>query len=240
MWMRFKLIVTMALLAGVTACGGDDEEPAQRGAARTTARRDSVERKPVYPEGEAAQIMRAINASEVATSRVARERSQNDDVLRYAGVMIADHAAMTQLLDSLLPPISDSINAESRAIAQHHTAFVDSLWRLEGGFNNTYIQQQIAAHERALMLLDTAVIPSARTPRVKQLLRDLRPAVVAHLQRARQIWTERQKSGAAAATARAATPTTPSPQPVAPTPTPVPRTDTVVTDPAPITTTSNM
>jgi hypothetical protein len=90
------------------------------------------------------------------------------------------------------------------------------------------------------MLLDTAVIPSARTPRVKQLLRDLRPAVVAHLQRARQIWTERQKSGAAAATARAATPTTPSPQPVAPTPTPVPRTDTVVTDPAPITTTSNM
>jgi putative membrane protein len=202
--MKPSWLLVAALVAG--ACGGDDEEEqADRPAAeRPTARRDSVERQPVYPEAEAAQILRAIGANEIEVSRVARERSQNDDILRYASVMISDHREIAELLDSLVAPISDSVNAESRALRQAGSELVDSLWKLEGGFNNTYIQQQIAAHEQALLLLDTALIPSARNPQLKKLLRDLRPAVVAHLQRAQQIWSERQASGAAAATAAAA------------------------------------
>jgi predicted outer membrane protein len=237
--MRSNLSLVLALLVSVGACNGDDEDAQPGRTQRQTAARDSVVREPVYPEAEAAQILRAINAGEVSTSRVASARSQNDDVLRYASVMIADHSAMTALLDSLLPPISDSINAESRAIAAANTALVDTLWKLEGGFNNTYIQHQIAAHERTVTLLDTALIPSARNPRVRKLLHDLRPAVVAHLRRAQQIWTERQKSGAAAATARAATPR-PVPATTAPAPAEPPRDTAVIPDPAPITTTSNM
>lgn len=238
--MRVKLywVLVLTLLAG--ACGGDDDEEQaeQPTAERPAARRDSVVRQPVYPEAEAVQILRAINANEIDVARVARERSQNDDILRYASVMIADHRGMTELLDSMVAPISDSANAESRTLRAAGTALVDSLWKMEGGFNNTYIQQQIAAHEQALLVLDTALIPSARNPRLKKLLRDLRPAVVAHLQRAQQIWSERQASGAAAATAAAAaaaaatgtgTPTVPR---AAPAPPPSP-TDTM---PAPSTT----
>ncbi len=198
--MRWFGYVSLVLL--LAACGKDGEEQTPpRETSRPAATRDSVVRQPVYPEAEAAQILRAINENEIAVSRLARERSQNDDILRYASVMIADHQGMTQLLDSLLPPIADSINAESRALRQAGTALTDSLARIEGGFNNTYITTQIAAHEQALLLLDTALIPSARDARLKKLLRDLRPAVVAHLQRAQQIWAERQASGAAAATA---------------------------------------
>jgi putative membrane protein len=213
----------MVLLLG--ACGGEDEADQPRNqAARPAAQRDSVVRPPVYPEAEAAQILRVINATEIATSRVARERSQNDDILRYAAVMISDHREMTELIDSLVQPIPDSINAESRSLKQGGTALVDSLWRIEGGFNNTYITGQIAAHEQALLLLDTALIPSARNPQLKQLLRDLRPAVIAHLQRARQIWAERQASGAAAATAPRSAPAEAAPSPTtSPAPAPTPR-----------------
>lgn len=206
------------LLLMLVACGGDDEEQRpQQPATRPTARADSVERQPVYPEAEAAQILRAINENEIAVSQIARQRSQNEDILRYAAVMIADHDGMTQLLDSILPPISDSVNAESRALRAAGLALADSLGRIEGGFNNSYVTTQIAAHEQALLLLDTALIPSARNPQLKKLLRDLRPAVVAHLQRAQQIWAERQASAAATATARAQTaPATPTPAPAAP------------------------
>jgi putative membrane protein len=223
--MRSLVRWSLVLLLGLSACGGDDEEE-QGDRPRTgqpAAQRDSVVRQPVFPEPEAAQILRAINQNEIATGRVARERSQNLDILRYAAVMIADHEGMTQLIDSLLPPISDSVNAESRALRTAGTALVDTLWRMEGGFNNTYITQQIAAHEQALLLLDTAIIPSARNPQLKKLLRDLRPAVVAHLLRARQIWAERQASGLAASTAAAARPA-PSTQtsPPSPSATPAP------------------
>ena len=186
-------VVLCLVMATAAACGRDKEEdePDRPQGNQPAARADSVARKPVYPEPEAVQILRVLNAHEVATGRVARERSQNDDILRYAAIMISDHRAMTALLDSLLPPISDSINAESRQLAATSAAAVDSLWKIEGGFNNTYIEQQVRDHERALLLLDTALIPSARTPEVKKLLQDLRPAVVAHLQRARQIHTAR-------------------------------------------------
>ncbi|HET9441464.1 MAG TPA: DUF4142 domain-containing protein [Longimicrobiales bacterium] len=243
--MRFKWTWVLLLAAAVgTGCGDGDEEEGRPQAQRPTTQRDSVVRQPVYPEAEAAQILRAINAGGIATSRVARERSQNDDILRYASVMIADHAGMTTLLDSILPPISDSVNAVSRTIAQESTLLVDSMQRLEGGFNNTYIQAQIAQHERALLLLDTALIPSARNPKLKQLLQDLRPAVVAHLQRAHQIWAARQASGMAAATAARPRPTTTAPtttpglEPTPTAPPPVPA-DTQ-TPPPPTTTTNNM
>jgi putative membrane protein len=217
------------LLAGalaLQACGGDKDDEKEKGArpqaSSPAARRDSVARKPVYPEAEAAQILRAMNTNEIEAARVARERSQNDDILRYASVMISDHRAMTALLDSLVAPISDSVNAESRALRTAGTELIESFWKLEGGFNNTYIQQQIAAHEQALLVLDTALIPSARNPQLKKLLRDLRPAVVAHLQRAQQIWSERQASGAAAATAAAAAARSTTTEPVVPRGAPAP------------------
>ena len=242
--MQIRWFWVLAVAVAITACNRDDKEDEPR-AGQQTARRDSVPRKPVYPEAEAAQILRAINEGEIATARVARERTQNEDILRFANVMMADHRAMTELLDSLVPPIPDTVNAESKRIRDSGTQLVDSLWRIEGGFNNTYIAQQVAAHERALLLLDTALIPSARDAKLKKLLRDLRPAVVAHLQRAKQIYTARMSNPATAtATPTVSRPTTSAPPPTAtsePAPAPVP---VVPRDTAPVlpppTSTSNM
>jgi putative membrane protein len=228
----------VALAIGLAACGGDDEEQDedQPQANRPVARRDSVVRKPVYPETEAAQILRALNAHEIAAARVARERSQNDDILRFASVMMSDHRAMTELLDSILPPISDSANAESRALVTASATTVDSLWKIVGGFNNTYIEQQVRDHERALILLDTALIPSARNPQLKKLMQDLRPAVLAHLQRAKQIYAARMANPELRTPQRPATVSAPRrEEPTGP---------PLLGDPAPVptvpTTTSNM
>jgi putative membrane protein len=233
---RFVYQVVIVIALGFAACGGDDEEPDknQPQANRPVVRRDSVVRKPVYPEPEAAQILRALNAHEVAAARVARERSQNDDILRFASVMISDHGAMTQLLDSILPPISDSTNAESRQLATTSVASVDSLWKIEGGFNNTYIEQQVRNHERALILLDTALIPSARNPQLKKLMQDLRPAVLAHLQRARQIYSARM------ADPELRTPAKPTPRPRPQEPTGPPLLGDPASVPTTPTTTTNM
>lgn len=248
--MRWTTKLVLAVLITALACGDDDDEGGRQQPDRPAAQGDTV-RKPVYAEAEAAQILRVINAGEVETSAIARERSQNLDILRYARVMISDHTAMTALLDSLVQPVSDSVNAVSRTLSQEAAQLADTLRALEGGFNNTYIQRQIAAHEQAVLLLDTALIPSARNPQLKKLLQELRPAMVAHLQRARQIWAERQASGLAASTARPSAPT-PSPQPTSPPPVqrvtpppaaqtppaPVQREDTVST--LPPTSTTNM
>ena len=239
--MQISWCWVLAIAVAVSACNRDDKEE-KPGAGQQTARRDSVVRKPVYPEAEAAQILRAINEGEIAAARVARERTQNEDILRFATVMMADHRAMTALLDSLVQPIPDTINAESKRIRDSGTQLVDSLWRIEGGFNNTYIARQVAEHERALLLLDTALIPSARDAKLKKLLRDLRPAVVAHLQRAKQIYSARMSNPATASatpTTRPSTTTTPPTTTAEPAPAPVVPRDTAPVLPPP-TSTSNM
>ena len=242
--MRTRLWVSaIALGLVISACGGDDDEggPERPQSRRATARRDSVERKPVYPEAEAAQIMRVMNAAEIATARVARERTQNDDIMRFANVMMADHGAMTALLDSLSPPVPDTINPEGKRLRDANTQLVDSLWRIEGGFNNTYIENQVRAHEQALLLMDTALIPSARNPQLKKLMRDLRPAVVAHLQRAKQIYAARMANPALATQPRPTTAPRPSAEPAAPRPQPqTPPLLGAPTDTTPPSSTTNM
>src|SRR5688500_18203736 len=116
--MRYRFRWMAIALIGMAACGGDDEPGEQAGDGRPAARRDSVVRAPVYPEAEAVEIFRVLNAGEVATARVARERSQNDDILRFASVMISDHSAMMQMLDSLSPAPADTMlrNAEARQL----------------------------------------------------------------------------------------------------------------------------
>ena len=186
--MRWFGYVSLVLL--LAACGKDGEEQTPpRETSRPAATRDSVVRQPVYPEAEAAQILRAINENEIAVSRLARERSQNDDILRYASVMIADHQGMTQLLDSLLPPIADSINAESRALRQAGSTLKPFLYALaiERGYltaasllddsplnldtaNGLYIPQNYDRDFKGPVSVRTALGNSLNVPAVRALV----------------------------------------------------------------------
>jgi predicted outer membrane protein len=129
------------------------------------------------------------------------------------------------MLDSVLAasqqaPADNSVSTELRSANQQ---FLTDLLARDTGVNNAYMMQEINDLERALQLLDSAVIPSARSPETRTLLERVRPAFDAHLQRARIILAARRAAAERAASAPAARPV-PSP------------TDTV--RPPPITTTS--
>lgn len=230
----------MVVLA-LAACRGNKDEPAAGGSGRPTARKDSVVRRPLYPEADALSILRELNAAEIVTSRIARDGSQNEEVLRYASVIIRDHSELMVLVDSLGLQARD--NLISGTIKREADSTAQMLAMLPSGLNNTYMDQQIRAHQKALLLLDTAIIPSATTPKLRQLLVAVRPTLAAHLQRAMQIYSLRKKQAAergeefVVATPRTAPPRpkpselTPAPVDTAPTPPPA---DTVPT------TTTNM
>lgn len=238
--------VTVVLLAvALVACNrghdGDDDE-------NTTARRDTTPkvRAAVFSEPEAIGVLHAISDAEIAMARVARERSQNDAVLAYAGVMLADHGAFKTLITA---PARD--NALSTSLRVAGDSLARALAALSGGFNNTYIEEQVKAHQQALQLLDTAIVPSVRDAGVRNLLMQARPTMVAHLQRALQILSLRRRQAQergepwvsgfpqpgdkAFATSPAITRPAPAPPPVEPQPVPPP-----VDTTTPPTTTTNM
>jgi predicted outer membrane protein len=180
--------VTVVLLAAaLVACNrGDDGDDVET----TNARRDTTPgaRPALFSEAEAIGVLHAISDAEMAMARVARERSQNDAVLGYAGVMLADHGAFKEAFSA---PARD--NALSTRIRAAGDSIAQGLASLQGGLNNTYIEEQIKAHQEALQLLDTAIVPSVRDTAIKNLLTQARPTIVAHLQRAMQILSLRRK-----------------------------------------------
>src|SRR5687767_7166512 len=225
--MKRSTLFLVLLLCGCSR--GDDDDAKTAADAKTGAPAGTTVRAPVYPEPEAVQVLRVFDSARIATARAVRERSQNESILEYARVMLADHRAITRVLDSLLTSTNQSA-AENQTTQQIRTAGLDLANRLvtiDTGVNNTYLQGEIDDHMRALNLLDTAVIPSARTAGIKDALTQLRPAYEAHLQRAQAIMEARR----AAAAGRASTPATPRP---APAPAALPPVDTVRVDTLPI------
>ena len=183
------LVVAAALLAG---CHKSPDKNATSGAARNTrgAQQDTA-RKPLYPEADAVAIQRALDSTEIAMSDVARDVSQNDDVLRFAAVVSRDHRAIMHLVDSL--GVQGRENAISQRIRANGDSIVKGLGNIAIGLNNTYMEEAVKAHRQALQLLDTAVIPSVENPQLKTFLQQVRPTIAAHLQRAMEILSARHR-----------------------------------------------
>ena len=209
---RMQRSVCLVLVTALIACNRDNDDEAP-GAPTTSASvpADSVPAapEPVYPEPEALQVLRVVDSARINSARAVREISQSESILEYARVMIVDHRAIGAILDSVLAakqqiPTDNAVSIDLRNANQQ---FITDLLARDSGVNNAYIMQEIDDHERVLQLLDSAVIPSARSPEVKTLLERLRPAFDAHLQRARAILAARR--AAASGTAPAPTPARP-------------------------------
>lgn len=203
---RMQRSACLVLVVALLACnrGNDDDVPeTTSGAAAAPGDSVAAAPEPVYPEPEALQILRVADSARINSARAVREISQSESILEYARVMIVDHQAISALLDSALAakqqtPTDNAVSMELRNADQQ---FVTDLLARDSGVNNAYIMQEIYDHERILQLLDSAVIPSARSPETKTLLERLRPAFDAHLQRARVILAARRAAASGVAPA---------------------------------------
>lgn len=187
-------IPVLLIVLALAGCHRDKEKQPRTESRKPSARRDTVARKPVYPEADAVAILRAIDTAEITTSRVARELSQSDEVLRYAAVIMKDHSDLMHLVDStgVLP----RENLISGTIRRNADSTAKAMYTIQGGFNNYFMEQQVRLHQSALQEMDTAIIPSATSAKLRELLLAARPTIAAHLQRAMQIVAQRRKEAA--------------------------------------------
>ena len=54
-------------------------------------------------------------------------------------------------------------------------------------FDRAYVDREVAYHQAVLDALDQLLIPKAKNPDLRKLLSDVRPAVAAHLEHAKQL-----------------------------------------------------
>lgn len=130
-----------------------------------------------------------INGSEILAAKAAQKKAMSSDVKAFAKQMITDHTMMQGMVDSVAkasnltpqsPPMADTLqNAMKMQL--------DSISMLKGkAFDQAYVAAQVAAHQKALDLLNRFAT-SAQNAGLKTVLQQGQTKVQSHLDMARTL-----------------------------------------------------
>ena len=145
----------------------------------------------MFTPAKIASVASVSNINEIDPSRVALTNSQNPQIQAYARDMVTEHSQFETALRTMLQQKKMLVqdNALSYQLKQNARPTLDSLRSKQGMmFDVAYVNQQIESHDLTLKTLDTSLIPNATDPDMKNMLQNqVRPAVVRHLERIKQI-----------------------------------------------------
>jgi putative membrane protein len=138
------------------------------------------------------------NMYEVQAAQIAQKKAKSADVKAFAKMMVTDHTAM---LNEMKPLVTAAGKTMPTSLDQRRKGLIDNLNAASAAdFDKTYIDQQVAAHEETLTLLN-GYAQNGDDAGLKALAAKAVPKVQAHLDKAKQI--QASLSGAAPAGATA-------------------------------------
>ena len=125
--------------------------------------------------------------TEVDLGRLAEQKSNDPKVKEFAAMMVKDHSAANQKLESLAAskdvPLPKTLGASGEAMRSR-------LQNLSGaGFDKAYIESQLKAHEKTVELLQKE-ISSGEDAQAKAFAQSVLPTVEHHLESVRTLANE--------------------------------------------------
>jgi putative membrane protein len=176
-------------------------QPADQPARVDTARARAAERapEPGQPAGRArlqlsdaniAAMVLAANNTDISYARLVPSRAERADVKEFAQRMLTDHTGVNGLVNDLLAtlnlaPVENTASLDFRdESATRRDAMRDlTAW----AFDSTYIENEVAYHQKFLATIDNVLLPAAKHADLRALLTAVRPAVANHLAHAEQV-----------------------------------------------------
>ena len=195
---RRSLVSLFGLAACIlaVACSGSDEATADTAAIPTPPSLDAAPAGPTAAgtgtlnDAQIAHVAVTANAIDSTAGEMAKQNAESQAVKDFAATMVTDHTGVNQQALALATRLN--VSPEDNDVSQQLRAGADSaLANLEGAsgaaFDRAYMDREVAFHQTVLDALDRTLIPAARNAELKQLLQDVRPAIAAHLERARSV-----------------------------------------------------
>jgi putative membrane protein len=144
-------------------------------------------------DAQIAAIVLAANSADSASGELAREKAQNPKVKQFAQRMVTDHGGVNKQAVALAGKLhlTPEENNTSRQLTQGGQQTRQQLTELApNAFDRGYIDHEVEYHETVLQAIDQTLIPNAQNAELKALLQQVRPAVAAHLQMAKDLQKE--------------------------------------------------
>jgi len=137
-----------------------------------------------------AGIVVTANQIDIDAGKLAKSRTKNQEVSKFAQQMITDHTAVNKQAGALakklgVTPAASDTSKSLKSGAQKNVA---NLKGLKGAaFDKAYVDHEVAYHQAVLDAIDKVLIPSAQNAELKDLITKVRPAIAAHLDHAKMI-----------------------------------------------------
>jgi putative membrane protein len=141
-------------------------------------------------DAQIAHIVVTANTVDINAATVAESKGKSKDVKAFGKMMVTDHTGVNKQATALVKKlgVTPEDNPTSQALKQGGEENVKKLKGLKGAeFDKAYIDHEVDYHQAVLDAVDKTLIPSAKNAELKSLIEKVRPAFVAHLEKAKSI-----------------------------------------------------
>ena len=139
---------------------------------------------------EIASVAVTANQIDIDAAKLAKEKSKDQDIIKFAETMINDHQAVINQAVALVKKlnVTPKDNATSQKMSAD-AANTKKILQSKSGkdFNKAYIDNEVAYHKAVIDAVQNVLIPQAQNAKLKQLLQDIMPALKTHLEHAEMI-----------------------------------------------------
>ena len=144
----------------------------------------------VHSDSQVLGVLAALDATEVARSRIAQSKATRDDVKDLATMMVTEHTATAERLKTFgqqkgLSPEPSAASDDVEEDAESLTTRLED--RSGAAFDRAYVESEIMAHVKARSVIDHVLSDVAVDPDLKAALDELREAAGTHLERAQTV-----------------------------------------------------
>jgi putative membrane protein len=141
-------------------------------------------------DAQIASIVVTANQVDIDAGQLAKARSTDAQVKKFAELMITDHTGVNKSATALVTKlkVTPADNPTSQSLKSGGDANLKTLKGLKGAaFDKAYIDHEVVYHQSVLDAVDKTLIPGAKNEELKALLVKVRPAFVAHLEHAKHL-----------------------------------------------------
>jgi putative membrane protein len=184
--MKTRLLLASAAALALAACGSQ-EDAGEAPAAEDTAALapdPAADPDPSTPQGFVAMAASS-DMYEIEAGRLAQEMGESQETKDFGAMMEEDHTASSEKLKAAVSQGGASLSAPPQMLPKHQQQ-LDALRSAGDDFDSVYAQQQVAAHQEALGLLESQA-GSGTVASLKAFASETAPIVEGHLEHAREL-----------------------------------------------------
>lgn len=152
--------------------------------------------KPKLSDAQVAHTAVTANQIDIDYAAIAKEKSKDPEVLKFAETMANDHKAVIDQAVALVQKlkVTPQENAVSKQL-QADAGKMKQMLRSKSveSFDRAYIENEVAYHKGVIAAVEGLLIPEAENKALKALLKNVLPALKAHLEHAQMVQKQLQE-----------------------------------------------